>query len=489
MPAVAAAAPQVTSGPGAAYIERDITPAIGSEQPGNYYKRYNDRVHDPCKVRAAVFSDASATAAIVGVDALIVPRAMVVAARSRIQKLTGIPPEHVLINASHTHSGGPVGMVQPGEFDGAPPQVRALAAKSTEADPKYLSRVEDAIVDAVVEAYRARRAYKSGVASGREEKAAFNRRFRMKNGETWTHPQQGNPDMIEPAGPVDPEVGVIGTFDGDRLVGCVVTFACHATTNPGGISANWIFYLEKTIRAVYGPQVVVVFLTGATGDITQVDPRSPYQQPSGEQWAKLVGGRVGAEAIKCLISMTPGELTPIRGVARTYESKRRRPSRARVERALPLAAKEPTPATLAEWVFSKELVMVDWHIAQHPTLPVEIQALQIGPVVLAANPSEFFCQLGLDIKKASRFAFTWPVMLSNGCVGYVPTEEALGKGGGGYETRITTYTNLEVKAGTEMVRVSNELIASLTPGVVPVPAPHPPFKGAWDYGNVPPETN
>ena len=70
-----------------------------------------------------------------------------------------------------------------------------------------------------------------------------------------THPGLGNPDIVEPAGPVDPEVGVIGAWDAkdpNRLLGCVVNFACHATTSPGGISANYIYYLEKVIQGYYG---------------------------------------------------------------------------------------------------------------------------------------------------------------------------------------------------------------------------------------------
>jgi len=108
--------------------------------------------------------------------------------------------------------------------------------------------------------------------------------------------------------------------------------------------------------------------------------------------------------------------------------------------------------------------------------------------VFLANPAEFFCQLGLDIKQGSPFPFTFPVELANGCVGYVPTEEALGEHGGGYETRLTAYSNLEVRGGTKIVEGCLRLARSLTPGVVPEPPKAPPFTKGWEYGTVPPET-
>ena len=201
-----------------------------------------------------VFDDGHRRVALVGVDALIVPRLLVVGARKRIEDRCDIPGDHVLIGASHSHSSGPVGMVIPGEYDHASPLVQTLAyEKSSGADRKYLDRVEQAIADAVFEANGKRQAAQCGVGKGIEETVAFNRRFRMKNGLTHTHPGQGNPDIVEPAGPTDPEVGVIGAWDASgKLLGCVVNFACHATTSPGGISANYIYYIENAIRGFFG---------------------------------------------------------------------------------------------------------------------------------------------------------------------------------------------------------------------------------------------
>src|SRR4051812_3124302 len=95
----------------AGFAERDITPDIGMEQPGGYGKVFHRIRHDPCKVRASVWDDGQTRVALVGIDTLIIRKPQVIAARKLITEKTGIPGDCVMIGASHTHSGGPTGMI------------------------------------------------------------------------------------------------------------------------------------------------------------------------------------------------------------------------------------------------------------------------------------------------------------------------------------------------------------------------------------------
>ncbi len=298
-------------------------------------------------------------------------------------------------------------------------------------------------------------------------------------------PASTTPTSSSQSGPIDPEVGVIGAWDKNgRLVGCVVNYACHATTSPGGISANWIQYLEKAIRGFYGDKVTVVFIQGACGDITQVDNQSPFQNPGGEEWSQIVGGRVGAESVRVLLSMHRGRLAPVDYLVKTLRIPRRKPSQENVERSKALVAKDPKVAGVTDWTFAKETLMLDWLVKKEPAAEVEVQAIQVGPAVFVSNPAEYFVEFGLEIKAKSKFPYTFPAELSNGCVGYVPTEEALSASGGGYETRLTFYSNLRPTAGREIAMAGIELANRLNPGPEPR-APQAKPGSPWQYGNVP----
>ncbi|MBT3380990.1 MAG: hypothetical protein HN742_21840 [Lentisphaerae bacterium] len=469
----------------AGFFETDITPPVGMEKPGGYWKAYCPVRHDPCKVRAGVFDDGQCKVALVGIDTCVIAADTVAKARSLIETYSDLVGANVMIGASHTHCGGPLFGPSEDDLVGAPELIRDLALNhSTVRDPLYEEWAVRQITTAVVEANRRCDPVTLSIGTGQEDAAVFNRRLRMKSGRTCSHPGKGNPDIVDYAGPIDPDVGVVAAWRPDgSLAGCVVNYTCHGTTGPGGISADWIYYLDTTIAGAMGGRPVTVFLNGACGDVTQVNNLCRTERESGEKYARLIGGRVGSEAVKVMLLAERGDLGPVAAKTRILQIQRRPPSPASVVRSREIVeATTPAGAPSPEWIFAKERVVLDYMIRVEPVVDVEIQAIQIGPAVFLSNPAEYFCSMGLDIKAQSPFPFTYVVELANGGVGYVPNDEAFEKTGGGYETALTTYSNLVTDAGQQIVDASVALAKELAPGAEAQRPTVPPVTAVWGYG-------
>src|SRR3954454_19527405 len=105
MCAVLAAAPVPERGLRVGAFAMDVTPA---KYPvivnGMFEERTADRDVDPLFARAFVFSDRKMRIAIVVVDSCMLPRELLDEAKALAAKRTGIPTDHILISATHTHS-------------------------------------------------------------------------------------------------------------------------------------------------------------------------------------------------------------------------------------------------------------------------------------------------------------------------------------------------------------------------------------------------
>lgn len=470
----------------AGFAVADITPPIGKEVPGGLVKAYSTCIHDPLLVSAAVFDDGETRVALVGVDTLSIRGRTVRAARALVEQRTGIPGRNVLVGCSHTHNGGPSGWAVPGEFARAwdPDLCEDLAQnQSTAADPAYICEMAQQIATAVTLADQRREEALLAFGKGCEETVAWNRRFIMRDGTQMTHPGKGNPDIVEAAGPTDPEVGVLSAWRPDgELLGAVVNFALHGTVFSGGLSADWPHWMRETVTRATRPEATVVFLNGACGDVTQVNNQSMQDNEFGEKWAARIGRKVGAEVVKVLADAEPGVTGPVAAVSRNLRIATREVSDQRFARALERVTSE-APHDV-EWIFARDEVLLHEQNKWEPEVNCEVQVIQIGPAACVANPGEYFCQFGLNIKARSNFAYTWVVELANGCVGYVPTPEAMGPRGGGYEPRLALSSKLVPEAGQMIEDASVELMASLAPGVEP---PRPTVDQAglpWDIGSA-----
>lgn len=141
-----------------AVAERDIIPEIGMREAHAEARHVFTAFRDRWKVWASIFGNGRPKLALIGLDALMVPHAVVREARAGIEKTCGIPGRAVMTAASHSQGSGPVDIVMPGQFDGAPAEIQQLAyQESSLAEPNYLRVVVGEIIEAARLAHANRR--------------------------------------------------------------------------------------------------------------------------------------------------------------------------------------------------------------------------------------------------------------------------------------------------------------------------------------------
>src|SRR6185295_12168418 len=83
----------------------DITPPVGLKMCGALEPRISVGITDPLMAKSFVATDGQRRLAVVGVDIVGLPRAIVDRAIAAIAARTDLSPDAVIISCSHTHSG------------------------------------------------------------------------------------------------------------------------------------------------------------------------------------------------------------------------------------------------------------------------------------------------------------------------------------------------------------------------------------------------
>ena len=136
----------------------------------------------------------------------------------------------------------------------------------------YAPLLAERVAEAVERAQRAARpaGLRAGIAE--EPGLSFHRRYLMKDGTVRTNPGFLNPDIVSPAGPIDPELAVLAADDGIRPFATLAVFALHADTTGGTeYSADYPYFLKRELRASLGPGFISLFGAGTCGNIADID--------------------------------------------------------------------------------------------------------------------------------------------------------------------------------------------------------------------------
>ncbi len=243
----------------------DITPPTGYRMAGYFNERFNTGTHDPLQAKALVLRQGDERAALVFCDLVGIAPDVSERARELAAKKTGIPAANILITATHSHT-GPLyaGELRQYFHD------RAIADKGSDPHEKidYSAVLTTKIAASIDKAASSTRPVALSAGIARQEGLSFNRRFHMKDGTVQFNPGKLNPNIVRPAGPIDPDVGLLRFRAGDKDLALLTVFALHLDTVGGTeYSADFPFHLERKLRSVLGAEGVSLFGAGTCGDI------------------------------------------------------------------------------------------------------------------------------------------------------------------------------------------------------------------------------
>lgn len=474
----------------AGFFETDITSPIGTELAASYVKNYITGIATPIKVRAVVISSGNTTVAIAAVDCGLLGTREAERIKAETVKLCGHDFDAVLLSATHTHSAAMLSpMYDTRIVEGKLPEDVLEACKgASEPDKAFVDFAIRQAATAIKMADICQQEVLTACDKGQDARRVFNRRMKMRDGRACTHPGKMHVDILEPAGPVDPEVGIIGFWKTDGTpLGCLVNYACHGTCySRHETHGDWLYHVDETLKRLFGPDFGVVTINGACGDITQVDNRS-FTMDYGPKVALELGGRVGAEAYKAMLSMRPEAYRVLKAKTKVVGVPRRVQDPAKVAKAHGILA-EGQEKDFNAYMFARERLVAFALQQEEPIAPVELNAVQIGSAIILSNPAELFCKYGMEIKDKTAFPVTFVSDLTNGCLGYCGGLEAFDPNtGGGYETLITSATNLAIDAAERITTAMIDLGKEFTPEAEPTPLTGTPSTSKWGFGALGPE--
>ncbi|MGB8169850.1 MAG: hypothetical protein WCF18_20275 [Chthoniobacteraceae bacterium] len=438
----------------------NITPPLGTLINGNFRPVVAENVHDELHARALALTDGTTTLAFVVVDNCVIPREVFDAAKALVTEEVGLPPANVMMSSTHSHSCGSV-----------------QEAYLTPASEAYRDRLPRFIADAVRRAMRNFAPARVAWGSGKLPQHVFCRRWRLKEGAKAANPFGGNdlvkmnpgvanPDLVEPAGPTDPEIAFLAVQRADgKPLALLANYSLHYVggVGSGDLSADYFGAFADRIQQLPGadrqdPPFVGILSNGTSGDINNINWRGPDNRPK-EPYAKIrqVADDAATEVQRVWGTLQWRSDIALRVSSRELTLATRKPSADDVEKAKAIVAdRAPLALKTPAEIYAREQIL----LSQYPdTITMPLAAFRIGDFAVAGWPNEVFAESGLAMKRDSPIKPLFVISLANGWFGYLPmgNQHPLG----GYETWRSRTSYLEVGAEPKIRKALLEVLAGL----------------------------
>jgi hypothetical protein len=397
------------------------------------------------RAAAVVIQDPfQAKVALVACDVLMVNRDVLDRAARRIEQATGIPFDHILINATHTHH--------------APTTV---TIHGYERDEGFTRQLEDKIVLAATRASSRLGPATFWFRLGEESSVGKNSRLLLADGTIfWVGSRE---DAVRPTGPFDPELPVLAFRRPDRRFEAVLfNHSTHTigTHKPGVRSPSFYGLAAQGLEKLMGG--TFLFFEGASGSTHNLDVATP------EATRRIEGAVTSA-----LATAAQRPVGRVRALRKELAFKVRTFDEAAEQQAVTAYCskriKDPAAAKKVSEVFrTMRAQLADKQGTQRQTW---VQAVLIGDVALVGVPGEFFTVLGEEIKRRSPFRSTYVFELANDYIGYIPDQVGFDRGG----YQVWTGLHSFVERGTGELIVSEcvgllDRLADQSPAPAATPA-------------------
>lgn len=442
----------------------NITPFIGGDIVGGFVPSPSTHVHDELHARCLVLDDGRTRLALVVCDLLGIHRVVSEEARRLIHQRHGIPPECVLISATHTHSA-----------------TSALGKNRLQPEQTlddYQRFVVQRIVDGVTRALHQRRPAQLAFGTAKAPEHVFNRRWHMRLGTVppnpfggvdlvKMNPPAGSPNLTEPAGPTDPTVSFLALREPNgRPLAVFAAYALHYVggVEPGHISADYFAVFCEHLKQLLmadgpgdraAPPFVAILANGTSGDINNINFRNPRPRQQPYEQIRHVGEDVAAKVHAALATCKYQDRITLAARYREPTLAWRKPTAEQLKWAREtIAAGAKSKADLS-FIYAERVL----RLADYPaTTTVPVQVLRIGEVCIGTMPCEVFCETGLEFKSRCPIQPAFMVELAHGYFGYLPTQRQLQLGG--YETWIGT-NRLEPEAADKLLTTLLDMAADI----------------------------